>query len=186
MSQRVITYQGSGTLNTWSEPSGLSSAISNGLTQAGYGVAGVQLFNVRSTGWAIVLGQALPTWTYQIYIGINATVDENPERVRTVLVDYLSNWFTGVDLSVRSDNIGNVNPNTGQTNYVSTNTFPAQAGILSDIETAIFGNDGTDHTTAKVLGVSAGTIFVIGLGFAAVYLLRASSPTRYVRRYVRG
>ena len=175
MSQRILTYTGSGTLRTWLTPDNLSQTIAANLINNGWCVTDINIQYIPSpTAWSIVNPLFLNYYNYAIKVSINALPQENPERVRQALYAYLSDYFEGVSLSLTDDTIQTFNPNTGQATV--QDTVQDQRPTWFD---DIFGR-GTSLTGAgaQVLGISTGTIIVVGLGFLMVQAILNNSNKR--------
>ncbi len=109
---RQLTFRGGGKLKTWFANAGLDSAMSRELIALGYGVTRLKLLNVThvtslspASLIPAILGTGLITWNYTIEIVVNSPDDENPERVRNLLVQYFSMYFDNVELSVVNDTL---------------------------------------------------------------------------------
>lgn len=169
MAQRVLTFAGNGILNSWTTPDNLSLTVSNSISANGWGVAGVDLQNRKSlqdaSTWLLgALGNAaLPTYEYQIAIGINASINENPERVRTALLTMLAPWFTNLSLRLAADNLQSVNASGRITTRSSGNPQLKERSALD----LLLGANSDDAKT--ILGMSIGTVIVLGIVGLVVY-----------------
>jgi hypothetical protein len=168
MAQRVLKYSGTATLRTWFEPTALAQTITAGLISNGWGITNLELHNYPSAQAAMFINPLLLNYyNYFISVSVNALPNENPERVRQALYAWFADYFDNISLNLSDDTIQTLDTNTGQI---------AVQGTITDTRPSvwdnIFGNNASlvDAGT-QVLGLSTGTIIVVGLGFLLVTTL---------------
>lgn len=106
---RSLTFSGTGTLNTWQEPSALRQTVLNGLRANGWGVSEIQIDNALSTNQKLIsiaapLAAVVPTWNYNITVTYENTDDDGD--VQSLLdntINNLSPWFQDISLKLTHD-----------------------------------------------------------------------------------
>lgn len=104
---KTINLIGAGTLKTYFEPSGLEMMVAQDLIQRKWDINDVKLTNAINvkdpSQWLKILAPVTllaPTWNYFIQISVNALVNDNPERIRQGIGNYLQNHFSDLSLKV--------------------------------------------------------------------------------------
>lgn len=108
---RQLIFTGTGTLKTWTEPSGLANQILNEMRNAGWGTSSVEITNAPSTNQNVLAAltnpviSALPTWNYNINVVMNVGDDEETANVQLTLTTWLNNWFSDIALKLQADSL---------------------------------------------------------------------------------
>lgn len=172
--QRILTFAGSGTLRTWREPGGLANSIQSALVANGWGVQNVKIFTNPTIPQTIIGGvwAGIVTYNYSISIDVNAMIGDNPERIRTALVAYLSDYFTDIRLTLVAGNLQSTNPTTGAT--VNVNSGDVPKGFFESLNDTLGGN----NTAGKIAGLSIGTFALLAVAGIIIVpmLLRPNMP----------
>lgn len=182
MAERILTFSGTGTLKTWTEPEQLQQIVSGTISRLGYGVEAVRIIQsptLLSMFGGGVIGASL-SYQYAINIKIKSFAGDSAERVKNAIVTILGYWFSDVNLYLAGDTNQGWDQNGNL--QVQSNNNPATQPIgLNPLN--VLGNlDAGD--AGKIFGLSFGTAAIIGI--AAVYLLsRQSAPAVAYRRYYR-
>lgn len=160
--QRVIKFEGEGaskTLIPESRAGQLQQDISNAIINNGWSL---QTIKLTPTIFSIY-----PYYYFTIWI--NALPNDDPERVRNGLHNLLSFFFDNLALSYSNDNLYVYNPVTGQTDITDAYKDKTPASNQPSLWEQIFGkNTSAIDAGGKVLGLSVGTIALLGIGYLVI------------------
>lgn len=132
---------------------------------------------MRGQGWDIRTVDVSVGWIdrnwYNVTISINAIPNDNPARIQQALLTILSNYFDLPQLDSSAIQTFNYDPETGQTVIVDTYKDETSHTQDASLWEQIFGKK-TSAVDAggKILGLSAGTIALIAIGYIVIQSIK--------------
>lgn len=159
---RILTFTGQGAYQ------GLFNSSGIGFNDTPEMIANHIASQLTANGWGVQLVNITRAWTpswYNIDIRIYASPSDNAEAIRQAIISNLWYYFgQGVSLQWTGDTTETVDQ-TGHTIITDTAIDQTRQSQQPSLWQQLFGNSSAIDASGKILGLSVGTIALIGIGY---------------------